>query len=84
MIIATKRFKPLVIPFYFILLTVLTSSCATVFNGSKQKVMFTSNPAGAEVFVNGKTTGKFTPCTVKVRRKVKTGPTPLLHYSELL
>jgi hypothetical protein len=74
MIIATKRIKPFIIPFYFVLLTLLSSSCATIFNGSKQRVMFTSNPAGAEVFVNGKTTGKFTPCTVNVRRKVKAGP----------
>jgi hypothetical protein len=51
----------------------MTSSCATVFNGSRQKVTITSNPAGAEVYLNGKNTGLVTPCEIKVKRKVKAG-----------
>jgi len=52
----------------------MTSSCATVFNGARQKVTITSNPAGAEVFLNGKNTGMVTPCEIKVKRIVKGGP----------
>lgn len=49
------------------------SACATLFNTSQQKISFTSNPTGAEVFINNKSTGKTTPCNVWVKRKVKKG-----------
>ncbi len=69
-----KRFLPALFPLCYVLMMLMTSSCATVFNGSRQKVTITSNPAGAEVYLNGKNTGFTTPCTVKIKRKVKAGP----------
>ncbi|BDX38894.1 hypothetical protein CYCD_22490 [Tenuifilaceae bacterium CYCD] len=47
------------------------SACATLFNTTKQKVSFYSNPTGAEVYINNKSTGKTTPCSIRVKRKVK-------------
>ncbi len=52
----------------------LLPACATILNTTKQRVELTSNPIGAEVFINGKSTNKTTPCTVWVNRKVKKGP----------
>ena len=49
-------------------------ACATILNTTKQKVNLTSNPIGAEVYINGKSTNKTTPCAVWVKRKVKKGP----------
>jgi hypothetical protein len=69
-----KKFLPALFPLCCLLVMLMTSSCATVFNGSRQKVMITSNPAGAEVYLNGKNTGLVTPCEIKVKRKVKAGP----------
>lgn len=43
----------------------LFSSCATVFTGSKRKVMFETNPAGATLLVNG-VERCTTPCDWKV------------------
>jgi len=54
---------------------ILFNSCATVFYGSKQKVNVTSNPSGAEIYVNGKSTGKQTPAEILVKRRVKDSPT---------
>ena len=44
------------------------SSCATMFSGSKQKVDITTNPAGAEVFINGQDQNAVTPVTLKVKK----------------
>lgn len=44
-----------------------------MFNTTKQKVSFSSNPSGAEVFINNKSTGKTTPCNIWVTRKVQRG-----------
>jgi hypothetical protein len=46
---------------------VLSSSCATIVNGTHQPVAFSSNPEGAEVFVNGTARG-VTPTTVELPR----------------
>ena len=43
----------------------LTTSCASIFTGSKRKVMFESDPPGAKVFVNGQEKGQ-TPVKLKV------------------
>lgn len=60
------------IKFLFLITTLFfLSSCATIFRGKTQKVFFTSDPPGAEVFVMGNSTSLFTPCTVDVKRKVK-------------
>lgn len=44
----------------------LTTSCASIFTGSKRKVLFETDPSGAKVFVNGFEKGK-TPVELKVR-----------------
>ncbi|MBI5218253.1 MAG: caspase family protein [Bacteroidia bacterium] len=49
---------------------IIYSSCATIFRGTQQSVNFSSDPPGAEVFVMGQSTGRVTPCDVKVKRKV--------------
>jgi hypothetical protein len=43
----------------------LTTSCASIFTGSKGNVLFESDPSGAKVFVNGFEKGK-TPVQIKV------------------
>lgn len=45
--------------------TLLVSSCASIFTGSKRSVLFESNPSGAKVFVNGFEKG-VTPSQIKV------------------
>ncbi|MDA3867739.1 MAG: caspase family protein [Salinivirgaceae bacterium] len=52
-------------------LSLIFTSCATVFLGSTQKVKLNSNPPNARVFLNGKNTGQITPCTIDVERRVK-------------
>lgn len=49
------------------------SACATMLNSTKQKVSLTSNPIGAEVYINNVNSGKTTPCNVWVKRKVQKG-----------
>lgn len=44
----------------------LTTSCASIFTGSKRSVLFESDPSGAKVFVNGFEKG-VTPVQIKVR-----------------
>lgn len=61
------------LPLFYLSLLIMTSSCATLFNGSRQKVTITSNPSGATVYLNGKNTGLITPCQIKIHRKVKAG-----------
>jgi hypothetical protein len=46
--------------------TLLVSSCASIFTGSKRSVLFESNPSGAKVFVNGFEKG-ITPSQIKVK-----------------
>lgn len=53
---------------------IINSSCGVIFYGAKQKVTVNSNPPGAEVLVNGITTGEYTPAEIKVKRRVKTTP----------
>lgn len=57
-----------------LILPLVISACATLLNTTKQKVELTSNPIGAEVYINGEKTNKTTPCSVWVKRKVKRGP----------
>ncbi|GAB7256480.1 PEGA domain-containing protein [uncultured Polaribacter sp.] len=44
----------------------LTTSCASIFTGSKRKVMFETDPPGAKIFVNGFEKGQ-TPIQLKVK-----------------
>jgi hypothetical protein len=43
------------------------SSCATIIHGSNQNIAFSSNPSGAEVYINEHNKG-ITPVTVRLRR----------------
>lgn len=46
----------------------ILSGCAAVFTGGRGKVNATSNPAGAEVWVNGEKMGQ-TPVTLRLKTK---------------
>ena len=45
------------------------SSCATLFLGTEQKVTLNSEPQGADVYVNGNSINKQTPCDIKIPKK---------------
>ena len=47
----------------------LTSSCATIFSGTREEVLFTSEPSGVKVIMDGYTIGK-TPIMLDVRRNL--------------
>ena len=51
-----------------ILLTLQLTSCATIINGTTQRIPVDSNPQGATVCVNGNVEG-CTPTTIEVKRK---------------
>lgn len=48
---------------------VLFTSCATIFTGTKDRISFTTNPAGATVYIDGIEQCK-TPCSTGVKRKL--------------
>lgn len=48
-------------------IALLTSSCATIVSGSKQKIRFDSNPATATIFIDEVEVGK-TPFEIKLKR----------------
>ncbi|MDA3781057.1 MAG: caspase family protein [Bacteroidales bacterium] len=50
---------------------IFLNSCATIFNGPRQKINISSTPPGAEVIVNGNSTNRITPCKVRVERRVR-------------
>ena len=49
--------------------SLLTTSCATIFTGTKDRITFNSNPQGAVIYKDGVEQCK-TPCTLKVRRSM--------------
>ncbi len=51
----------------FFAVAVLLTSCASVFKGTDQTVTFTSEPAGAEVIIDGNSMG-VTPLSVKLKK----------------
>lgn len=55
----------------FILLasTFITTSCATLFTGTKDRISFNSTPSGAIVYKNGVEMCK-TPCSINVNRNI--------------
>ena len=53
--------------FSLLLSLLLLSSCATIFSDSSDKITFNSDPAGAEVYINGVVKGK-TPLEVTMER----------------
>ncbi len=50
-------------------LLLFTSSCATIFTGTRDEILFTSEPSGVKIVVDGYTVGK-TPIMLDVRRSV--------------
>jgi hypothetical protein len=54
------------LPIYTMILVLLfTTSCASIFTGSKRDVLFETEPSGAKVFINGFEKGT-TPVQIKV------------------
>ncbi len=53
------------------LVLIALQSCVTMFSGTQQDISFTSEPSGAEIFVNSVPTDKKTPATLKLDRKVE-------------
>lgn len=51
----------------FVVLSLLLTSCATIINGPDQKVSIYSDPAGADIEINGVEAGK-TPATFRIKR----------------
>lgn len=49
--------------------TILLTSCATIFTGTKDTIRFDSEPQGAEVYIDGIKVCK-TPCSVPVKRSL--------------
>ena len=45
------------------------SSCSTILYGKREEVSFNSFPEGAEIFINNKSTGKYTPAIINVDKK---------------
>ncbi|MCF6239929.1 MAG: caspase family protein [Bacteroidales bacterium] len=55
---------------FIIGILILNSSCMSIFKGTTQTVRFTSQPPGAEVIVNGKSSFQLTPCELELEKKV--------------
>ena len=51
------------------IVSLLMTSCATIFTGTKDKITFNSTPAGATIYKDGVEQCK-TPCTLKVKRSL--------------
>jgi len=62
---------PIHASFYLVFLALLLSSygCATIINGTTQKIPVSSEPSGANCVVVGDTTKYTTPCQVELARK---------------
>lgn len=50
-------------------ITLSTTSCSTIFTGTKDSISFTSNPEGAKVFHKG-IEKCVTPCTLEIQRSL--------------
>ena len=53
----------------FAVISLLMTSCATVFTGTKDRISFKTTPPGATIFINGVEQCK-SPCSVNVSRKI--------------
>ncbi|MFV0392699.1 MAG: PEGA domain-containing protein [Paludibacteraceae bacterium] len=49
--------------------TLLMTSCATIFTGTKDRITFNSTPEGATIYIDGIEQCK-TPCTMQVKRSI--------------
>ncbi len=62
---------PIRAPLYFLIVALFISTygCATIINGTTQKIPVSSDPSGANCTVVGDTTRYTTPCQVELARK---------------
>lgn len=54
---------------FFSATMLFSTSCATLFTGTSDRLYFTSNPSGAKVFIDGVEMCQ-TPCNLNVRRSI--------------
>ena len=66
-----KSGKRIITPVLLVLAAISFTSCATLISGTHQKVELFSVPDSSTVWLNGKNTRLATPCTIKVKRKLK-------------
>ncbi len=50
-------------------ITLLLTSCATLFTGTKDRITFNSTPSGATIYIDG-IEQCTTPCSIKVKRSI--------------
>ena len=55
--------------FAILIISLLMTSCATIFTGTKDRITFNSTPAGATIYKDGVEQCK-TPCTLRVKRSL--------------
>jgi uncharacterized caspase-like protein len=68
----TLAFRDVFFSCVAISLILLSSSCASVIHGTKQRVNVYSDPPGGQIYVNGQDTRKVTPAVVSVKRNSRT------------
>ena len=54
---------------WFVMILLGSSSCATIFTGTRDRINFDTNPSGAIVYINGIEECR-TPCSVNVKRSI--------------
>jgi hypothetical protein len=63
-----KTVTMVIVPVLLIVIIYLVTGCATLFKGASENVDFSSDPSGADVYVNGSLRGK-TPINLKLESK---------------
>ncbi len=63
-----KTITSLIVPVLLVVVIYLATGCATLFKGASENVDFSSDPSGADVYVNGSLRGK-TPINLKLESK---------------
>lgn len=63
-----RTMASLVVPVLLVVIIYLVTGCATLFKGASENVDFSSDPSGADVYVNGSLRGK-TPINLKLESK---------------
>lgn len=53
----------------FVTIVLFSTSCATIFTGTKDRLTFNSEPSGATIYIDGIEQCK-TPCTMRVKRSI--------------
>lgn len=57
-----------VVPVLLVVIIYIVTGCATIFKGASENVDFSSDPSGADVYINGSLRGK-TPISLKLESK---------------